>query len=185
MVDRHDDVAYLVGIVDAGTEGLVQHLELLARPVLPAISLHDLLPGHHLLYESVHFAKILLPLHEVFLTQLAQPGGHPVDAQRHDHCYQGQGQTEYKHTDQSRYNGDNGFDQVRNAAADDLTDSVHVVGVNRHHVTMRVRVEIPQRQALHMCEKAVAKTAHSPLSDKNHKQVMQVTADDTHKKDGA
>ena len=71
-VDRHDDVADLVGVVHAGTKFLVQPCKLLQGLFFVAIDLHDLLAGDHLLDEAVHPAQVPLTLHEILPRHLPE-----------------------------------------------------------------------------------------------------------------
>ena len=173
-VDRHDDVADPVGVVDAGTQRLVEDGELLARLPLVAVDLDDPLPGHHLLDETVHLAQVFLAGGKVLLRQFAQPRRHEERQGGQQEGDTGQGQRKDDHGRQGGDNGDQRLEQARQRIADGLPERVHIVGVDRHDGPVRVGIEVAQRQGFHVGEEVVTELLHRSLPHVDHDQVVGV-----------
>ena len=147
--------------------------------------LDDALPADHLLDVAVDRTEILLPLGEVLLGNLPERGGHAEHQEGHDDGDQGERQAEDDHTDEGRDNGDDGLEQVGDAVADDLPEGVHIVGIDRHNVAVRMRVKVAEREFLHTAEEVLAESQHRPLPHRDHYEVLRVAGDDAGEQDGA
>ena len=169
-VDRHDDIADLVGVVHARAEFLVQGGELLQRLVLVTIDFDDLLAGDHLLDESVHPAQVALPFHEVLAGDLAQTGRHLVHQEGHQDGHDRERDAQDHHTHEGSHDRDERTEEAGDGVPHHLPERVHVVGVHGHDVSVRMVVEILEGQRLHMGEQVLADAGHGPLPHVDHDQ---------------
>ena len=178
-VYRHDDIAYLVGVVHAGAQLLIQLLKFLHGHFLVAVYLHHLLAGNHLLNEAVHLAQILLPFHKVFLGKLAQAGGHPVHEPGHEDGNQRERKAKDQHAHKSGQDGDQRLEQVGNAASHNLPEGVHIVGIHGHDVSVGMAVKVPQRQLFHVGEEVFAEAQERALPHIDHNEALGISRNDT------
>ena len=167
-VDRHEDVCVAVGAAGAVAQLLVELVEALDGGLLVVEDLHDLLALHHFLDVAVNLAEVLLLPDE----ELA---GLPGDLLRgeqhqshHDERQQRQRHIEHDHADEHAHDTDDAGKQLRQTLADELAERVDIVRVDGHDVAVGMRVEIRDRQALHMAEELFAEVAHRALRDIDH-----------------
>ena len=151
-VQRHQNISELVGIVGALTKIFVELSETCKAFFLMAEYLDHFLAFHHLLDITVDFPDILLLRHEVS----SGKGGY-VAGDKHHHAYHekrdnGQRNAQIEHADKHADNGDHAGRKLREADTDQLSESIHVVGVDRHDITVGVCVKIFDGQRLHFCE---------------------------------
>ena len=184
-VDGHNHVGYLVGVEDAPAKLLIEAGKGRLRLLLVAEDLHHPLPGNHLLDEAVDLPEALLALGEILLRPLPQQARHPVHKGRHHDGDARERQAQHHHTDKGGGNGDQRFEQIGNAVADDLPERVDVVGVDRHNVAVTVRIEVAERKALHPGEGLGTEAFHRALPDKDHQEGLHIAGDDADQQDGA
>ena len=184
-VDGHDNVADLVGIIDAGAELLVEPGELLHGLFLVAIHFHDLLAGDHLLDESVHPAQVPLPLHEIFPGQLPEARRHLVHQESHQGRHDGQRDAHDDHAHKGGRDGHERPEQARNGVPDHLPERVHIVRIDGHDVAMRMIVKILQGKRLHVREQVLPDLEHGALPHMDHDERLGIAGDDAHEDDGA
>ena len=180
---RAKDVGEAVGVVGAVEQLVVQRVKARDVLLLAAEHLHHLLTLHHLLDVAVHRAKAALLRHKVRAGKRRQLfGGKQHDAHHH-HGQARQRQVEHEHRTEHAHHRHHGGNQLRHALADHLAQRIDIVGVNAHDVAVRVRIEIAQRQALHMPEQVIADVAHGPLRNIDHHAVLQKRAQHAAHKD--
>ena len=145
--------------------------------------LDTLLPLHHLLDVAVHTADRLLLFLEIkarFSAQLLCDHQHEPDHHKR------QNRQRYIHVDHSpeyRDDGHSGVDRLGNALADQLSERIHIICVNRHDISVGVGVKILDGQGFHGRKQADTQIAHGSLSDIDHNAVVKVSAEDTDRKD--
>ena len=62
---------------------------------------------------------------------------------------------------------------LRQALADELTQRIGIVRVDRHDVAVRVRVKVADGKALHVSEEFHTDVAHRSLRDGDHDAVVR------------
>ena len=155
-VDGHDDIADAVGIVGVAAQLLVDDLKLFDGLLLMAKDLDNLLACHHLLDETVDLGQLLLLYAEVLARAFAQISRGPRHDQRHDDGKNGHGHTHHNHAGKGDAQRDERIEGLWQAVGNHLAQSVHIVGVGRHHVAMGMGVEVLDGQFLHVLEHILA-----------------------------
>ena len=177
-VNRHGDVGKGIGAVGAVPQLPVQAAELLQALFLMAEDLDHLLAVHHLLDVPVDPAQILLLSSKIDGRFPRDPGGDRQHDTDHGQGQKGQGNVQNQHAGKGGDNGDQRVDDLGNALADQLSERIHVVGINRHDVSVGMGVKIADRQGFHMPEQLDAEIAHGSLAHIDHNPVIGVGADD-------
>ena len=179
-VDRHDDIGDAVGIISAVAQLLVDALKLLDSLSLVAEDLDHTLAGHHLLNIAVDIGQSLLLHLEVTARPLAQCRGDPCHEQGHNKGHERQRNAQGNHAHEGDGDGDERVQGLWQTLVDHLAQGVDIVGEGRHHLSVRVGVEVADGQLFHVAEHVVAQAKHGALGDINHQPVVRVGADDTH-----
>ena len=173
-VYRHHYICMLVGVIGTGTERLVQFGKAFDGLLLMTEGLYHLLTGKHLLHIAVHGTQVMLLVLEIkggTFTQL--PGGKHHHT-GHDQHQDGERQRQHYHTCEGGNDGDERGEHRWQTAAYHLTQRVHIVGIYRHDVAMRMLVEISYRQLLHMLEQTFPQPQQGALTNVYHQTVIQV-----------
>ena len=175
-IHRHNDIGDFVGTACRRPELLVDAFEFLSHLLLMAEYLNDLLPRHHLFNESIDTGQALLLSTEIGSAALAQLRSNHHHHHRHQYRYQCQWHTHHHHRGKRHGNGDDRVEHLGYGGTDHLTQRVHVIGIDRHHLAMRVLVEITDGQTLHPFEDSLAQTQHRSLRDIDHQAVVEIRA---------
>ena len=167
-VDGHEQVGVAVCLVGTVAQLVVDLVEVGLGGLLVAEDLDDLLAVEHLLDEAVNYAEVALLPDVVLAGELGEVRGD----EQHDHCGDdgddGQRRVEHDHAYERGDHGDDRVDYLRNALAEQLTQGVHVVGVDGHDVAVGVGVEILDGQPLHALEEVVTQPEHGALAHCDH-----------------
>ena len=171
--DRAEDVCEFVRFRGVFEQVLVPFVKGLLRLVLVAEDLDDLLAVDHFLHVAVDVAERLLLPHEIaaaFRRDLADDLEH--QKQEHDDENR-QPDAQRQHREEYGDNGEERGNRLRNALRDHLAQRVGIVRVVAHHVAVRVRVEVFERQRLHVREHVVADGFQRALRDDRHDAVVE------------
>ena len=143
-----------------------------------AEDLDDLLALHHLLDKAVHLTEIRLLRHEIL------PGGssglrrrkhgHSDHEQRNERQRPGQND----HRRKCRHDSDRSVEGLSQGLRDHLTQRINVIGIDRHDIAMGVRVEIGDRQRLHVSEDILTKVPHGSLRNVDHDDILRKRSED-------
>ena len=175
--DRHQDIGEDI----RGSRILAEFLILLVkgdlRTVFVGEYLNDLLAVDHLFDITVDVTQGSLLLHEEGGTLSADL------THQEDH---GEGSQEYDdrqlpgsvdHRGKRRNDRDARGHHRREALRDHLTERINVVGVVAHDITMRVRVEVGDRQRLHVFEHIVTDISQNVIGDHEHDLALEEVRD--------
>ena len=151
-IDGTHHVGESHSVFSALAEFFIQLMELLHRLFFMAEDLHDLLAFHHFLNVAVHHAQLALLCNEVLAGLSGQLGRNEQGQRQHQEGEHGQLPAHDQHADKGGNQRHQRIHQLRNALADELTQSVHVVGVDGHDVAVGMRIEILNGQGFHVGE---------------------------------
>ena len=182
-VDRHEHARDAVGVVRTVAELIVELFEARDGRLLVAEDLDDLLAGDHLLDIAVDGAEIVLLPFKVFAGALRHHHTHAEHEKDHQQAHDRERNVEHDHGHEAADQGDGGRDELRHRLADDLTERVHVVGVDGHDVAVGVRVEIGDRKLLHAGEELDAQALHRALAHGDHDAVVDIARGDAEQED--
>ena len=98
---------------------------------------------------------------------------------------EGEWPTQHTHADEGDADGDEGRKDTRYALPNELAKGIDIVGIDRHNVSVRMGVEIANRQLLHVLEEVGAKTQQGTLPHIDHQAVVDIGADDADNEDGS
>ncbi|KFI56632.1 HAD-superfamily hydrolase [Bifidobacterium callitrichos DSM 23973] len=178
VVDGAQIAGELVGLVGGVIQTVVDLTEVVFGGLLVREHLDDLLPGHHLLDEAVELADGPLLLREVRAGAAGQHLGQEHHDRGDDEHHTGQRHAQVDHRGQDHDDLEHRGEDLRDGLGDHLAQRVDVVGVQAHHVAARVRVEIAERQLLHVPEHAVAQPTHESLGDECHEDGLDARGHD-------
>ena len=134
--------------------------------------LYDLLTFHHLFDVAVHSAEVLLLCAEVLCGFAADLSGCEHHYNDHRNGEYRQRDAQHDHADERDYQRYAGIHHLRYTLADELTERINIVGVDRHDIAVRVLVKVLYRQGLHVREYIVSDIAHGALGDVDHQSVI-------------
>ncbi len=120
--------------------------------------LDNLLSRHHLFNETIDAGQALLLGREhptTAFTQLSRGQHHDNGHQHGDEC---QRNAEHDHRRKGGHDSYQRGENLRQCRGNHLSERVHVIGIDRHDVTMRTLVKIAQRQPLHTFKDTLAQT---------------------------
>ena len=145
--------------------------------------LDNLLAGHHLLDVAVDCSEVLLLLNEV----LARKSRHLLGDQDHDTDKEDRQEREpavqEDHADKHADDRDDTVYELRDTHAHHLPEGVDVVRVHGHDVAVRMRVEVPDGQALHVLKHPVADALHRALCQEYLHELLKVSSKETARED--
>ena len=134
----------------------------------------NLLSFHHFFDITVDRPQILLLLHKVFTGQVAHLRSHKHHDTNHQQRNKCQGNIQHDHTDQCRYQRDHGVDRLRNTLADELSERIHIIRINRHDIAVCMGIKIFDRQRFHMGKQLHSESFHGSLADCYHDPVISI-----------
>ena len=179
--DGHERVGVGVGRAGGVLVLVVELVEGTLDLALVREHLDDLLAVHDLLDEALHGRHGALRAQEVprraARERLAEKR-HDDRAAHHDERER-QAVPEHDAADGAEH--EHREEELGERLGDHLTHGVDVVGVVAHHVTVLVRVEVPDRQVLHVVEHEAAELLERPLGDDGHALLPQGVADEARK----
>ena len=166
--DGHEGVGVAVGLAGGVLPLLVDLGEVGRGLVLVAEDLDDALAGHELLDRALELGHGALLAHEVLGRAPAEEacgGGHEQcacdDHERHRRAV-------VEHDDRDRDHDEAREQELRQRLRDHHAHGVDVVGVVAHDVAVLVRVEVADRQVLHVVEHGAAELLERALRDVGH-----------------
>ena len=153
--DRHEDVCEGIRARSILAQLIVERIELLLALFLVAEHLDDLLAVDHLLDIAVDPAERLLLLEEVLrglTAQLLYHLEHDAHAKQYE---QRQPYIRHQHADEHRDNGHRRGKHLRHGLAEHLLQRIGIVGEMAHQIAVGMRIEVANRQLLHVREHLV------------------------------
>ena len=176
----HEDVGVLVGLVGALTQGIVHPVEARLGLFLVAEYLNHLLAVDHLFDIAVQITQLHLLLDEVAAAAAGQEAGHTEhDEDAHNH-HSGKQQIGGQHAHEGDQNHHGGVDHLGNALGEHLTQGVHVVGINAHHIAVGMGVKILDGQGLHVAEQIITDALLHALGNGDHDPVVGKSTQSAH-----
>ncbi len=139
--------------------------------------LYDLLTGHHLLNVALGRGDRFLLSDEVPRASAAELRGDEEHHNDTENDEQGEGQREPYHNEEYDDNDGAGAEHRRYGLADKLAQGVHVVRVVAHNVAVLMRVEILDRQILHLVEQGLAHLVQKALCEDSRKLGLEEHGD--------
>ena len=140
--------------------------------------LHHLLSRHHFLDEAVYARQRLLLSSEVAprpRTEFCRCDGHQHG---NEDTHEGKRYAEHNHRREGDDDGDERVEHLGHTRRNDLPQRIDIVGVGRHHLAVRMGVEVAQRQSFHTLKELLAQSQLSALRDVDHQPVVGIGADD-------
>ena len=134
--------------------------------------LDDLLAVDHLLDIAVDPAERLLLLEEVLrglTAQLFNDLEHDAHAEQYE---QRQPYIRHQHADEHRDNGHRRGKHLRHGLAEHLLQRIGIVGEMAHQIAVGMRIEVANRQLLHMREHLVTHLFEHALRNADHQPVV-------------
>ena len=177
--DRHQDIREDVRGCRVLAELFVLLVEDVLRAVFVSKYLNDFLSVDHLFDVAVHVTEGRLLLHEeggALSADLTHKEDHGERTEKH---YDGQVPGGVDHGGERRDDRDARRDHLREALGDHLTECVYVVGVMAHDITVRVRVEVRDRQRLHVLEHITTDISQHVVGDDEHDLALNEVGDNT------
>ena len=142
-----------------------------------------LLTVHHFLnealgcgYRALHGNKVLRAIRSDLLCNKHHSHARAGDDECHPHA-------EVEHIEYKENDYKSGLEEVGKSRGDELADRLDVVGVMRHYVSVRVRVEVAQGEGLHLIEHLLSHTVHKALSYHSHNSGVREGCDPTDRVD--
>ena len=139
-----------------------------------------LLSGHHLFDISIHCPQILLLLHKISAASSCGSPGRQYHNANHQQRYHCQRHIQNQHTDKYTDNGKCTVSHLRNTLADHLSQSINIIGINRHDIPMSVGIKVFNRKFLHMRKQIVPQIPQYSLCNIYHNPVICVSSADSH-----
>jgi len=170
--DRHQDVCKTMSVEGIAGQFLVELVEPLFCPIFVGEYLDDLLTVDHLLDIPVGFTDCFLLGHEVRAAFHGHLGCNEEHHRQGGHHHEGQLPAGQQHCKKYRCDRNDRVDEVRNRLGDHLPEGVDIVGIQAHHIAVRVGVEVTDRQGLHVGEHGIADVLECPLGDGDHQTVV-------------
>ena len=171
-VDRAQDVGESVRIVRAVAEIVVELLEFLDVLFLVTEDFDNLLAIHHLLDEAVGLTQSFLLLHK----EVSGKSGYLLGDGHHnryrDESRDRQRNIQDQHADKNAYNHDGAVQHLRNTLADHLTESIDIVRVDGHDISVGMSVKIFDRQFFHVSKQIVSQVSQGSLGHIDHHTVL-------------
>ena len=171
-IDRRENICETVSFICTVKELIVQSIEFLNGFILVVEDFDDFLAGHHLLDIAVDFTDIPLLFHEI---SARLSGNFSADKKCKTYHDQGHDRERYAQNDhgyQNRDDRDQTVQELRHTLADHLPQSIDIVRVKRHNVSVAVSVKVADRKTLHMLEHFHTKVAHRSLGYIHHGLLM-------------
>ena len=134
----------------------------------------NLLSIHHFLNISVNLSKIHLLFHEIFSTLACRESGRFDHERHHNQGHNRKRNIQDQHTDKYTDDRKSTVDHLRNTLADHLSQRVDVVRIDRHDISMSMRVKIPDRQFFHMFKQIISQIPQRSLRYIDHDPVIQI-----------
>ena len=176
--DRHQDVRIDVCVRRALAQLIVEFVETLLGFCFAAEDFHFFLAMHHLFDIAVHFTESLLLFDEVDGT-LAADRLRDGDRQgHHQDNDERQRQADCEHRGEYADDRDQGGKGHRDTLRKHLAQSIDIICVAAHDIPVRMRVEILDRQGLHMREQLITDFFLDPLGNGNHQDVVDISRHD-------
>ena len=145
--------------------------------------LDDLLAFHHLFNISVYPSQVFLLTAEILAGTAAQPGGGKQHHTHHQHGKNRQRNIQHQHAHKRSHQRHHGIQRLRNTLADQLSQRIHIVGIDRHDIAMGMRIKVADRKSLHMCKQLHPQPSHGSLAHVYHDPVISIRAYNSYNKD--
>ena len=112
--------------------------------------LYYFLSFHHLFNIAVQIPNVLLLLYKILPSLMAEFRSHKQHKKQHHYRNNRQRQVEYDHADKCHDHRKCRIDNLWKTLADKLAQRIHIIGIDRHNVSVGVRIKILDRQRFHM-----------------------------------
>ena len=159
----------MVGTV---AEPVIQFPECFDVFLLMAEHFNHFLSIHHFFNKSVHFSKIRLLFYKIITGRSCHffcCRQHYAD---HQECCNGKRYIEDDHAYEDTDNCDCAVDNLWNTLADHLAKRIDIVRINRHDISMCMRIKIADGKLLHLSKKLIPEIPQRPLCHINHHTVL-------------
>ena len=132
----------------------------------------NLLAIHHLLDEAVGLTQSFLLLHKEVSGKSGYLLGDGHHNRYHDESRDRQRNIQDQHADKNAYNHDGAVQHLRNTLADHLTESIDIVRVDGHDISVGMSVKIFDRQLFHVSKQIVSQVSQGSLGHIDHHTVL-------------
>ena len=152
----HQQVCVAVGLICAVPKLLIYLMKVIHGFLFMAEDLDHLLAVQHFLDKAVYRAQVNLLADVIFSGQSRKGRGH----QKHDHSRQNGNNRQHGiqkyHGDKSRRHGDDRVDNLGNTLAQQLPQSIHIIGIDGHDIAVGVGIKIFDGKRFHSPEQIVS-----------------------------
>ena len=167
-INRHHYIGVFIRIVCTDEKLLIEFIKPFDIFFFPIKYLYNLLSLHHFLNKSIGCAKVSLLRQEIPAGIGCQFFGEKEHHSNHQQSNSRQRNTEPNHTDYHTDKSDSTVKNLRNTLGNHLTQSVNIVGINRHDVPVGMGIKIFNRKILHMVKNIFSEIFQRSLCNKHH-----------------
>ena len=163
---------------------IVEHVKVFLRLFLVREYLDNLLPLHHFFHKAFYVGKRALLRHHVFCAIAANLLYNEGHRNRTKPYNKEEPYAIYKHQYNGRDERERATQKSGQALSDELTGCIRVVGVRAHDIPVRMRIEVLDRQFLHLCEHIRTQMVEGALRNRCHNPRIQERGQDDQGVDG-